>query len=190
MPQKFDSDLLTREQLEEKYPHVAARGGGWVFDIVKEFGPALNNTGGNEPLDLLNDFLNPGTDTRPNRMMVTNVVRFTLASMVFSQVSLLGQLRKEGHLSVGLLEWILGNHDSQFVLSYMDPDGFTGIVYRDETGDVQDIVQVDYSYQPVDTQDVYEVIHSVLAEKKIAEERENEAREIAVTHAEAEAGDE
>jgi len=90
-------DFGVSTELQEKYPHVATQA-PWAFKVVDHYGSKLNNTGGNDPLDLLNDYLNPGTNDRPNRLMTTNIVRFTLASMVWSQVQLLQLLLADGTL--------------------------------------------------------------------------------------------
>ena len=78
----------------EKFPHVPE----WCFPVVDRFGSLLNNTGGNDPLDLLNDFLRRGTEDRPNRLMTTNVVRWSLAMGVYCQVILLRDLVDKGFL--------------------------------------------------------------------------------------------
>lgn len=52
----------------------------------------INNTGGNEIEGLINDYL---TD---NKLMRTNVVRFTLAAMVYAQIQLLMSLHAKGLL--------------------------------------------------------------------------------------------
>lgn len=75
-------------------PHVRE----WQEAIVQKYGHLLSNTGGNDPLELLSDFQRPSTDERPNRLMSTNVVRFTLAVAVESQVGLLAKLEREGLL--------------------------------------------------------------------------------------------
>lgn len=79
----------------EKYPHVRP----WQFPVVEKYEGLLVNTGGNDALDLLNDMQRPGTDTRPNRLMSTNVVRFTLAVAVQSQVQLLHLMDEKGMLT-------------------------------------------------------------------------------------------
>ncbi|TKR27162.1 hypothetical protein FA014_02045 [Cellulomonas hominis] len=73
------------------HPHVPA----WKADLVAELGEQLQNTGGSDPLDLLEDLANPAND----RFAVTNVVRFTLAVAVDSQVALLRALRNRGVLA-------------------------------------------------------------------------------------------
>lgn len=70
------------------HPHVPA----WKADLVAEFAEQLQNTGGNDPLE---DLANPAND----RFAVTNVVRFTLAVAVDSQVALLRALRNRGTLT-------------------------------------------------------------------------------------------
>jgi hypothetical protein len=79
---------------EPEYPHVR----DWQRNIVAAYGDLLNNTGGNDPLDLLNDLQRPGTDERPNRLMSVNVVRFSLALGVSCQVSLLRTLIEKGRI--------------------------------------------------------------------------------------------
>lgn len=76
------------------FPHVYA----WQLTLLEKYGHLLTNTGGNDPADLLNDLQRPGTDERPNRLMSSNIVRFTLAVGVASQVSLLSALEKGGLL--------------------------------------------------------------------------------------------
>lgn len=77
------------------YPHVRE----WQRPLVEQYGRLFNNTGGNDPLGLLNDLQNPGTDDRPNRLASVNVVRFTLAVAVQTQVNLLHRLVEEGLLT-------------------------------------------------------------------------------------------
>lgn len=87
----------------DKYPDVTDS----QKDICARFGHLLTNTGGNDPVDLLQDMQRPGTDARPNRLASTNVVRFTLAVGVQSQVWLLQRLEREGLLTAS----ICGDHD-------------------------------------------------------------------------------
>lgn len=62
----------------------------WQHDVLEQYGDLLNNTGGNDPRDLLEDFL------VDERMASANVVRFTLAVAVGSQVQLLAALMEAG----------------------------------------------------------------------------------------------
>jgi hypothetical protein len=168
-----DSQLLEEDVLIEKYPYVMA----WIFPIVKEYEELFNNTGGNDPLDLLNDFLNPGTDERPNRLMTVNVVRWTLAMAVYSQVILLRKLQDEAELSRVALEWLIKgpsvDADVAYYLCERNGDGYTGIVSYDEDGDPS-VDEVDYSYQPdlqVEPTDVIAIIRQEIAElgQRVAE---------------------
>lgn len=74
----------------DKYPHVDE----CTKRIVKKYETLLTNTGGNDPLDLLNDLYKP----EPNNLMAVNIVRFTLAVGIQSQVGLLHLLEKNGRL--------------------------------------------------------------------------------------------
>ena len=65
-------------------------------EIVATYGHLLVNTGGNDPLDLLQRLQWPGDGARKNRLMTTNVVVFILATGVQAQVTLLARLKKEG----------------------------------------------------------------------------------------------
>ena len=77
-----------------KYPHVIPD----QLRICAEYGHLFHNTGGNDPADLLNDLQRPHTAERPNYMASTNVVRFTLAVGVQSQVYLIAKLERIGAL--------------------------------------------------------------------------------------------
>ncbi len=66
--------------------------------IIEAYRDHLFNTGGNDPADLLNDMQRPSTPERANHMASTNIVRFTLAVGVQSQVALLRRLEREGIL--------------------------------------------------------------------------------------------
>lgn len=68
----------------------------WQRELVARYGQLLTNTGGNDPLDLLQDLQRPGTDDQPNRLMTTNVVRFLLAASINAQLSLLARLERDG----------------------------------------------------------------------------------------------
>lgn len=72
------------------YPHVAA----WQFGIIAKYGDLLVETGGNDPRDLLNDFQKPS----PNNLMAVNIVRFTLAMGVRTQVAVIQKLQDAGLL--------------------------------------------------------------------------------------------
>jgi hypothetical protein len=76
-------------QPDDKHPAVSA----WQRDLVSRYGEHLNNTGGNDPLDLLNDLA-----TKKN-LASTNIIVFTLAVSVSSQVSLLRALDEAGLLT-------------------------------------------------------------------------------------------
>lgn len=78
----------------EKYPHVH----DWQWPLIEMYGDLLNNTGGNLSEDLLNDLQRPSTNERPNRLASTNIVRFTLAAEVQSQLVLLHCLREKRFL--------------------------------------------------------------------------------------------
>jgi hypothetical protein len=72
------------------YPHVY----DWQYPLVEKWGGFLQNTGGNDPLDLLNDLQN-----RDNiHFAATNIVRFTLAASVGAQLTLLARLETAGLL--------------------------------------------------------------------------------------------
>ena len=70
-----------------RYPHVP----GWAFDVVDIYGDHLNSTGGNDPLSLVNDLNNPNN----RNFAKVNIVRFTLAAQVWSQLLLLSRLRQK-----------------------------------------------------------------------------------------------
>lgn len=72
----------------DPYPYVTPA----EREIVERFEYLFNNTGGNDVLDLLNDFNRPS----PNNLMRTNIVRFTLAMGCHAQVGLLRRLIAEG----------------------------------------------------------------------------------------------
>ena len=76
--------------VQDSYPHVTQQ----EREIVAEYGDLFNNTGGNDILDLLNDFNKPS----PNNLMKVNIVRFTLAMGVHCQIGLIARLKKEGKL--------------------------------------------------------------------------------------------
>jgi len=61
-------------------------------EIVAKYGHLINNTGGNDPLELVKRLEEP-------RLMSTNVVVFTLAVAVEGQIALLQRLDKEGLLA-------------------------------------------------------------------------------------------
>lgn len=67
--------------MSEKHPHVSEAD----RLIVERFGDRLTNTGGNDPLDLLEDLANP----RNTNLVAVNLPRFCLAMAVSAQVSLL-----------------------------------------------------------------------------------------------------
>lgn len=60
--------------------------------IVAEYGELFNNTGGNDPIDMLRA-LNTN-----KRLMSVNIVVFVLATAVQSQIVLIKRLKKEGKL--------------------------------------------------------------------------------------------
>lgn len=68
---------------EQSFPHVTPR----QHDIISRNAHRLNNTGGNDPLDLLNDFNRPN-----NRDLQVNIARYLLGFAMLSQVTLLQQL--------------------------------------------------------------------------------------------------
>ena len=61
--------------------------------ILNNYGSLLNNTGGNDPAELLLDFFN-----HDKNMFATNIVRYVLAMAVFAQVALIKTLIREGLL--------------------------------------------------------------------------------------------
>ena len=60
--------------------------------ILNNYGSLLNNTGGNDPAELLEDFYNH------ENMFATNIVRYLLAMAVLAQVTLIKTLIREGLL--------------------------------------------------------------------------------------------
>jgi hypothetical protein len=62
-------------------------------EVIETYGHLFNNTGGNDPLDLLNRFNEPGST-----IARTNFVVFTLATAVHAQVLLIVTLVKKGLL--------------------------------------------------------------------------------------------
>jgi hypothetical protein len=72
------------------YPHVK----DWQRDIVARYGEHLTNTGGNDPLDLINDLQDPAQVGFGR----TNMPRFVLAVAVDAQVALLSVLELRGIL--------------------------------------------------------------------------------------------
>lgn len=65
------------------FPNITPRQQG----LIVKYKHLLNNTGGNDPLELLNDFCRPN-----NRDLQVNIVRYLLGFAVQSQVTLLDQL--------------------------------------------------------------------------------------------------
>lgn len=61
-------------------------------NLLEKYGHLLNNTGGNDPVDLMREY-----HTNDN-LMTVNIVVFTLAVSVESQLNLLRKLIKEGLL--------------------------------------------------------------------------------------------
>ena len=61
--------------------------------LIEKYREHFHNTGGNDPADLLNDLY--GKD---EHMMSTNIVRFTLAVSIQSQMGLLRRLEDQGLL--------------------------------------------------------------------------------------------
>ena len=57
--------------------------------ILNNYGSLLNNTGGNPPVELLEDFYND------EHMFATNIVRYLLATAVLAQVTLIKTLIRE-----------------------------------------------------------------------------------------------
>lgn len=78
----------------ERYPDVP----DWQKAIVKEYGELFVNTGGNDPLDLLQDYNRPSTPNRPNTLAKANIVRFSLAVSVSGQVCVIQKLKEAGKL--------------------------------------------------------------------------------------------
>lgn len=77
--------------MTDTHPHVSER----TAAIVERYRDKITNTGGNDPLDLLDDLSNPA---RKN-MAATNVVRFSIAFAVLAQVQLLAVLENDGTLT-------------------------------------------------------------------------------------------
>lgn len=69
------------------FPHVS----DWQARVVAKYGHRLKSTGGNDPLDLLNDLQRP-----ESKLIITNLPRWSLAFAVSSQVALLRDLDEEG----------------------------------------------------------------------------------------------
>lgn len=70
----------------------------WVPDegtvsVIEKYGHLMNNTGGNEPLELLRRL------NDDDRLMSTNIVVATLAMGIHAQVQLLKTLEKNGLLT-------------------------------------------------------------------------------------------
>ena len=80
--------------MSDNFPDVRPR----QREIVERYGDLFTNTGGNDPLDLLQDLQRPGTDDRPNRLASSNVVRFTLAVAAQAQAALLARLEDLGRI--------------------------------------------------------------------------------------------
>lgn len=76
------------EAITDPYPDVPI----WKRELAARFGEQLVNTGGNDPLELMQDLVSD------KRMMSTNVVRFLLATAVESQIGLLRRLEQAGWL--------------------------------------------------------------------------------------------
>ena len=57
--------------------------------ILNNYGSLLNNTGGNPPAELLEDFYHH------ENMFATNIVRYVLAMAVYAQVALIKTLIRE-----------------------------------------------------------------------------------------------
>lgn len=70
------------------FPHVQE----WQHDMIDKYGTVLNNTGGNDPRNLLERFA-----TEP-RLASSNIVVFTLACSIRSQLQLLLVLEEKGIL--------------------------------------------------------------------------------------------
>ena len=75
---------------EKKFEHVSDVD-KIVIDHYREF---FNNTGGNDPVELLDDL----QSEHGANMMQTNVVRYLLAFAVHSQTILIKRLMREGRL--------------------------------------------------------------------------------------------
>ena len=72
-----------------KYPHVRE----YDQRVIRAYEARLNNTGGNDAVELLNDFNTPNSN-----IMRSNVVRFALAMAVHAQLTLLLRLMRDGEL--------------------------------------------------------------------------------------------
>lgn len=68
----------------------------WQWALLGKYGDLLTNTGGNEPADLLQRMQTPGKEPNGNRLASTNIVVFTLAVGIASQLSLLRSLERAG----------------------------------------------------------------------------------------------
>jgi hypothetical protein len=71
----------------------------WKVDVARRYADLLRNTGGNDPVELMT-CMRSRADGQPNRLASTNIVRFTLAVAVDSQVELLAMLEEKGFLDV------------------------------------------------------------------------------------------
>ncbi len=160
-----------------KFPYVQE----WQLKVIDEYEDLLRDTGGNDPRGLLNDFQKP----QPNNLMKVNIVRFTLAMGIHTQVALLRVLEREELLARPLLKWLVEGdvNDVQFVSQYSlcdkDEDGYTGVVYRDEDGEVSTVEEESFSYQPTDA-GVETIIAGIKAEREHQQkvwELEQEAQE-------------
>jgi hypothetical protein len=71
----------------KQYPYVQPQRAA----IAREFSEFLENTGGNDPVELMNDLGDP----KNKSMASTNIVRFLLATSVQAQATLLMRLRRK-----------------------------------------------------------------------------------------------
>lgn len=79
-------------EMSPQFEHITLE----EHQIIQSYEHLFNNTGGNDPAELLNDLKGPGG----GRMMQTNIVRYLLAFAVMSQVTLLRSLRREKKLVI------------------------------------------------------------------------------------------
>lgn len=84
---------LTKDEmsaLKDKYPHLTEM----EIELVTRYGHLFNNTGGNEPIELLHDLVDP----KQRGIASTNMPRFVLAVGIQCQTFLMARLERDGLL--------------------------------------------------------------------------------------------
>ena len=82
---RLEPEKPRRYDAETRRKYNTVEDGEW--EVLEEFGEMLANTGGNDPADLIHRL------RTEKHLMVTNVVVFTLATAVMSQVDLIQRLK-------------------------------------------------------------------------------------------------